>query len=66
MRGLHLTDLRRLFLGLMTGCFIVAVGCGVGGAVPRAVPTRRKRRRSNRGRLDSMKEIMQKKQAARR
>ena len=65
MRGLRLTDLRRLFLGLMIGCFVVAVGCGVGGGSSGGTDPKKAEEIKQR-KIDSMKEIMQKKQAARR
>jgi hypothetical protein len=50
----------------MIGCFVVAVGCGVGGGGSSGSTDPKKAEEIKQRKIDSMKEIMQKKQAARR
>jgi hypothetical protein len=67
MRSFHLAlaDPRRLLLGLMIGCICAAVGCGEGGGSAGNAASKKGEEIKQR-KLDSMKEIMQKKLGAKR
>jgi hypothetical protein len=65
MRLALLADRQRLRLGLVLGCVLLSAGCGAGGGSSRSTDPKRGEEIKQR-KLDSMKEIMQKKLSGKR